>query len=148
MSGTPQSLTLVAKAESIGPATEFLIKGARVANLPESRMGELELMIDEILTNIARYSYPENDRGVVTVSYWVLGPGELTVEVGDRGIEFNPLTVSPPDLTLDLEHRPIGGLGIFLLRSFAKSLEYRREQGWNRLTFAISANRDSHLYDV
>lgn len=111
-------------------------------------MGELELMIDEILTNIARYSYPENDRGVVTVSYWVLGPGELTVEVGDRGIEFNPLTVSPPDLTLDLEHRPIGGLGIFLLRSFAKSLEYRREQGWNRLTFAISANRDSHPYDV
>lgn len=141
MPGTPQSLTLIANAESLSPVTEFVRKGALEANLPESRIGELDLLIEEIVMNIARYSYPEGDPGVVTVTYSVPWPGELRVEVSDRGAAFDPLKVDPPDLSLDLEHRPVGGLGIFLLRSFAKSLTYRREQGWNRLTFGISANR-------
>ncbi len=140
MPRTSQSLTLVAKAESLGPATEFVRKGALEANLPESRTRELDLLIEEILANIWRYSYPEGAPGTVTVIYSVQKPGELAVEVCDQGVEFDPLTASRPDLTLDLAHRPVGGLGILLLKSFAKSLTYRREQGWNRLTFAISAN--------
>jgi serine/threonine-protein kinase RsbW len=133
-------LTLVAKAESLGPATEFVSKGAREANLPEPRVRELELLIEEIFINVSRYSYPEGAPGVATVTYSIPAPGELAVEVGDQGIAFDPLAASPPDLTLDLMQRPIGGLGILLLKSFAKSVTYRREQGWNRLKFIISAN--------
>jgi serine/threonine-protein kinase RsbW len=132
-------LTLVAKAESLGPATEFVRKGAREANLPESRIGELDLLIEEILMNVARYAYPEGAPGMVTVSYSIPLPGELALEVGDQGVEFDPLTAAPPDLTLDLAQRPIGGLGILLLKSFATSLTYRREQGWNRLRLGIAA---------
>jgi anti-sigma regulatory factor (Ser/Thr protein kinase) len=64
----------------------------------------------------------------------------LTVEVADQGAEFNPLTAPPPDLTLDLENRPIGGLGIFLVKTLAPFITYRRESDWNRLTFGISAD--------
>ena len=103
-------------------------------------MLELDLLIEEILVNISRYSYPEGAPGTVTVTYSVAEPGELALEVGDQGVEFDPLEVSPPDLTLDLAERPVGGLGILLLKSLARSLTYRREQGWNRLTFGISAN--------
>jgi serine/threonine-protein kinase RsbW len=103
-------------------------------------MLELDLLIEEILVNICRYSYPEGAPGTVIVTYSIPSPGELTVEVGDKGVEFDSLRASPPDLTLDLVQRPVGGLGILLLKSFARSLTYRREQGWNRLTFAISAN--------
>lgn len=103
-------------------------------------MLELDLLIEEILVNISRYSYPECAAGPVTVTYSVPEPGQLTVEVSDQGIEFDPLEISPPDLTLDLARRPIGGLGILLLKSFARSLTYRRERGCNRLTFGISAN--------
>ena len=131
---------MVAKAESLGPVMEFLRNGAREANLPELHMRQLELLIEEILVNIWRYSYPEGAPGTVTVTYSVPRPGELDVEVGDQGVEFDPLTATPPDLTLDLARRPVGGLGIFLLKRFARSLSYRREQGWNRLTFGISAN--------
>lgn len=140
MPETPQSLTLVAKAESLGPVTKFIKKGAREANLPESRTDELELLVEEILANIWKYSYPEGAPGSVTVAYSIPAQGELVVEVGDQGVEFDPLKAIPPDLTLDLAQRPIGGLGILLLKSFAKSLTYRREQGWNWLTFGISAN--------
>jgi serine/threonine-protein kinase RsbW len=131
---------LVARTESLGPVTEFVRKGAREANLPESQVRELELLIEEVLMNVSRYSYPVGAPGMVTITYSVPASGEFAVEVCDQGIEFNPLTAEPPDLTLDLEQRPIGGLGILLLKSFAKSLTYRREQGWNRLTLAISAN--------
>ncbi len=103
-------------------------------------MLELDLLIEEILVNICRYSYPEGAPGTVILTYSIPEPGELSVEVGDQGVEFDPLKASPPDLTLDLAQRPVGGLGIWLLKSLAKSLSYRREQGWNRLRFAVSAN--------
>jgi serine/threonine-protein kinase RsbW len=76
---------------------------------------------------------------VVSVTYFVSRPGELAVEFGDQGVEFNPLAVGPPDLALDLDQRQAGGLGIFLLEEFADSLSYRHDQGWNRLTFRVSA---------
>jgi serine/threonine-protein kinase RsbW len=141
LASTPQSLTLVGEAESLGHAREFVRKGALDANLPESRMRELDLLIEEILVNIWRYAFPEDAEGTVTVTYSIPGPGQLAVEVSDQGVEFDPLKVNPPDMTLGLAQRPVGGLGIWLVKSFARSLTYRREQGWNRLTFAVSANR-------
>jgi serine/threonine-protein kinase RsbW len=140
MPGTPQSLTLIAVPESLAPVTEFVRKGAREADLPELRIREIELLIEEILVNISRYSYPEGAPGTVAVTYSVPKPGEMEIEVADQGIEFDPLAADPPDLTLDLSQRPVGGLGIFLLKSFASSLNYRRHLGWNRLSFGISAN--------
>ena len=101
-------------------------------------MDELDLLVEEIFMNIARHSYPEGAHGVVSVMYSVPAPGELAVEFGDQGIEFNPLAVSPPDLALDLDQRSAGGLGVFLLKEFADSLKYRREHGWNRLTLGVS----------
>ena len=133
-------MTLIAKPESLAPVTEFVRKGAREANLPELQMRQLELLIEEIVVNIWQYSYPESAPGTVAVTFSVPRRGEMEIEVADQGIEFDPLTAEPPDLTLDLSQRPVGGLGIFLLKSFARSLNYRRHLGWNRLSFGISAN--------
>ena len=136
----PQSLTLIAKPASLAPVTDFVRRGAREANLPELHMHQLELLIEEILVNIWQYSYPERAPGTVAVTYSVPSPGEMEIEVADQGVEFDPLKAGPPDLTLDLSRRPVGGLGVFLLKSFANSLNYRRHLGWNRLSFRISAN--------
>lgn len=120
--------------------TEFIRKGALEAHLPESQTLQLELVIEEILINIGRYSYPQDAPGTISVTYSVLQPGEIEVEVGDQGVEFDPLAATPPELTPDLAQRPVGGLGILLLQSFARTLRYRRQHGWNRLSFGISAN--------
>jgi len=133
-----ESLTLPAEPGSLDPAMEFVRKAARKANLPEERIGQLELVMEEILMNLSRYAYPESTPGDMTVVYSIPQAGKLCIEVADRGREFDPLAAATPDLTLDLTGRPVGGLGIFLIRSFADSLSYRRDQGWNRLTFAIS----------
>jgi serine/threonine-protein kinase RsbW len=118
---------------------EFVRTGGLEASLPEARLGELDLLIEEIFMNVCRHAYPHGSQGEVTLTYSVPAPGELRVEVADQGAEFNPLTAAPPNLTLNLENRPIGGLGIFLVKTLARSITYRRDRDWNRLTFGISA---------
>lgn len=136
---TTQSLTLSATVESLGVVTRFVREGAREANLPEARVNEVDLLVEEIFTNISRHAYPKGAPGVVNVKYFVLKPGDLVVDFEDQGGEFNPLSVGPPNLALDLDQREAGGLGIFLLEEFADALTYCREQGWNRLTFRVTA---------
>ncbi len=139
MASDTRSLALQAETTSLHQATEFVQKGARQASLPPARAGELDLLIEEIFVNVCRYAYTDRARGMVTVTYWVPAPGELKVEVADQGIEFNPLKAEPADVSLDLEQRPVGGLGLLLVRKLATSLAYRREDGWNRLTFCVRA---------
>jgi anti-sigma regulatory factor (Ser/Thr protein kinase) len=135
----PRSLTVAAKPASLRLVREFVRRGALEARLPESRIGELELLIEELIINVCAYAYHDRADCDVTVSYSVPESGELSVEVADQGAEFNPLDAAAPDVTLRLEARPIGGLGIYLVKTFTSFLTYRREQGWNRLTFGISA---------
>jgi anti-sigma regulatory factor (Ser/Thr protein kinase) len=122
------------------PLTEFARKlGGREANLPEDRAGELDLQVEQAIANACAHAFPTGRPGAVTVTDSVLGPGEWSVEVACQGVGFNPLQSAPRDLTLSLEQRPLGGLDIHLVKSFAGSLTDRREDGWNRLTFTLSA---------
>jgi serine/threonine-protein kinase RsbW len=134
-----RSLTIAATTASLHAAMEFSRKGAQEACLPEARIGVLDLLVEEVFMNVCRHAYPDGTEGMVTLTYAVPAPGELSVEVADEGAEFNPLTAAPPVLALDLESRPIGGLGIFLVKALAASLTYRRDCGWNRLTFSLLA---------
>jgi serine/threonine-protein kinase RsbW len=119
---------------------EFVRKGAQEAGLSESRASELELMIEELYMNACRHAYPDGAPGMVSVTYSIQAPGELKLEMADQGVEFNPLAADSPDTMLDLEQRPIGGLGILIVKALAKSITYRRECGWNRLTVNISSS--------
>lgn len=140
MTGDLRCLVLEAKASALHQVLEFVRKGAVEASLPAMRVGELDLLIEEIFMNLCRHAYGDGASGRVTIRYWIDLPDELKVEVSDQGREFNPLTVKSPDIDADLERRPVGGLGIFLVKKFAASLTYRRENGWNRLTVGISAS--------
>ena len=101
-------------------------------HLPPKVLFEVNLALEEILANIISYGYEANDEHqiVVTIS---LKNGELTAEVEDDGRPFNPLEAPEPDISRPLEERPVGGLGIHLVRSLMDGLEYRRQQGKNLL---------------
>jgi serine/threonine-protein kinase RsbW len=137
--GATRSLKLAANTACLHAAIEFFRTGAQEASLPEARIGELDLLIEEIFMNVCSHGYPAGRRGAVTLTYSVPAPGELSVEVADQGAEFNPLKAPSPNLALSLERRPIGGLGIVLMKKFAPFITYRRDRDWNRLTFDISA---------
>ena len=133
------ALVLEANSANLRQATEFVREGAAAANLPEHRLGELDLVVEELFLNVCMHAYPERSPGTVAIRYRVPSPGDLEVEIADRGQAFDPLSAMPANVTLDLEQRPIGGLGIHLVKNLTRSLAYCREDGWNRLTFAVSA---------
>jgi anti-sigma regulatory factor (Ser/Thr protein kinase) len=129
-------LTLPARADSVSAFMKFIRGGAAAAGIAPSEFDKLDLVLEEILMNVARYAYPAG-AGVVEVAHWQAADHKLRVEVIDFGSVFNPLEADPPDLSRGLADRPIGGLGVFLVRSLVDSIAYRREDNRNILSFTF-----------
>jgi serine/threonine-protein kinase RsbW len=139
MSLSANRLSLPATAESITAFCEFARRGAVAGGVPDGEMEKLDLVLEEILINVARYAYgPEG--GPVELAYWPGGTGRLRIEIADSGRFFNPLEVDPPDLTRGLAERAVGGLGVFLVKSLVGSIAYRREDERNILSFTFPAD--------
>jgi serine/threonine-protein kinase RsbW len=134
----PSRLVLPAMAESIAPFCEFVRAGAARAGIVPAELEKLDLILEEILINVARYAYAPGT-GSVEVGYWSDNAGKLRIDIVDTGRVFNPLEVDPPDLSRGLADRPIGGLGVFLVRSLVDSIDYRREGDRNILSFTFPA---------
>lgn len=102
--------------------------------IPPKVLFEVNMSLDEVLTNIISYGYADalSHDIIVRLS---CREGTVSVEVEDDGRAFNPLTAPEPDLTKPLEERPIGGLGVHLIKTMMDALEYRRERDRNILTF-------------
>jgi anti-sigma regulatory factor (Ser/Thr protein kinase) len=132
-------LKLPAKIESLREFTAFVHRAAQEASFPEMDLGRLDLVMEEVVVNVINYAYPDSQPGVIEVGYSIEGPGKLSVQVCDMGRAFDPLAKDPPDLRLGLAERPIGGLGIFLVKQIARSITYNREGDQNILTFSLEA---------
>jgi serine/threonine-protein kinase RsbW len=138
MDPAARRLTLPARVESVALFRDFVRLEAVAAEVPVEEFEKLDLVLEEVLMNIARYAYvPETGEAEVAVA--ADGPGRLSVEIADWGNAFNPLGVEPPDFSRGLADRPIGGLGVFLIRSLVSSLDYRREADRNILSFVFPA---------
>ena len=100
-------------------------------------MSRLQLCLEELLTNLATHQQGPSGppRAWVGVS---VRPGSIAVEVEDDGPEFDPLSVKAPDILGSVEQRPVGGLGLHLVRHLVDSPQYRRAQGRNRLSMSIT----------
>lgn len=106
--------------------------------LPDKLVFEVGLALDEVLTNVISCAYDDPSEHEIRVRL-TLERGELELEVEDDGRPFNPLEIPGADLSQPLQSRPIGGLGMHLVRSVMQQLEYRREAGANRLIMKRSA---------
>ena len=97
---------------------------------------DLHLALDETLTNVVSYGYRDGLEHTILVRMRMLSTEHarrIEVEVEDDGEPFNPLEARAPDVHATIEDRPIGGLGIYLVRRVMDDLEYRRQQGKNVL---------------
>ena len=93
----------------------------------------LQLALEECVTNVIMYAYPAEELHTIKVTAELI-QSELILTIEDSGIAFDPTQVSEADTSLSAEERPIGGLGIFLVRQLMDSVDYRREEGKNLLT--------------
>jgi serine/threonine-protein kinase RsbW len=130
-----------ATLDSLYPIREFLTNKGKAAGLEKSRIYKLCLAVDEIATNIITYGYTEPFKTKGTIKITVNSDEKvLTVICEDFGVPFNPLKIPLPsdkDLSLPLEERPTGGLGIMLAIKNVDELIYRYENKKNINIFHI-----------
>lgn len=126
-------LVLKNDLSEIARLEEFVEEFAAAHRLPQGMVFQVNLALEELVTNVISYAYRDGGNHQITVRLNLDG-GQLRADVVDDGIPFNPVDAPPPDLTIPLEQRPIGGLGIHLVRNLFDTLEYKREDDRNHLT--------------
>jgi len=128
-----KELIIEAKVENIEEVLGFVSE--HLDDCPFKIQNQIEIAVDELFSNIARYAYnPTTGGAAVRIAV----DDVVTIEFEDVGIEYNPLSKEDPDVTLPEEEREIGGLGIFMVKNMMDSVEYRRDGNKNILTIKKS----------
>jgi len=135
-------LQVPAEIASLKECCAFVRRGAEATGLASEEIDRLDLVLEELFVNIARHAYSPGT-GQVEVGYSVEAPGRLWVEITDSGRAFNPLAGDPPDFSLGLADRPLGGMGLFLVKALADSVRYERDGNCNRISFVVSGGPGS-----
>lgn len=93
----------------------------------------LNLVLEEAVSNIILYAYPKAMGGEINVTV-DRHDNLLVFTITDSGEEFDPTLVPEADITLSADERPIGGLGIYLIKKIMNEVEYQRVEGNNVFT--------------
>lgn len=130
------SIRLPAVLHALPKGVTFVAGYASAAGFSPARVAEIELAVGEALTNICTHAYPGGEGEVEVQCTHDAGP-RLVIDIVDRGVPFDPLSVLPPDLHEDPAVRSTGGLGIFLLRTMVDEMTYHRDHDQNVLHLVI-----------
>lgn len=114
---------------------EKVTRFANQQGVPPETVGDLNLALEEVVANVIMHAYPQGGAHEIRVDV-TAEKDRVTAEVVDDGVGFDPLQWPEPNLALPLAQRPVGGLGLFLIRRVMDELHYSREAGRNRLTMA------------
>ena len=129
-----RDMTVAATLDNISKVTAFVDEELGRIDCPRRANAQIDVCIDEIFANIARYAY-DPDTGDVTVRLDFDETERLfSLSFIDCGKPFDPTNVPEPDITSPLEERPIGGLGLFMVKNLTDSITYQREGERNILT--------------
>lgn len=113
--------------------TEFIEQIAEQANLDMALTMSLNLALEEAVSNVMMYAYPAGTKGQVEIEA-EFNDGTFVFTMSDSGVPFDPTAKQDADITLSVEDRPIGGLGIFLVKNIMDTVSYKWSDGKNILT--------------
>ena len=102
------------------------------ADWPPAFAYQVELVIEELCVNVVNYGGDGKHSIELSMES---GPKKLTIDIVDDGHAFDPFSEAPPpDLQSDVEHRPIGGLGVHFVKTMMDEAHYKRESDRNHVT--------------
>ena len=122
-----------ARLERLDEVLAFLDGILEEVNCPARIQMQIDVAVEELYVNIARYAYAPK-AGPATVRVEVGEDRVLSVTFIDGGMPYDPLAKPDPDVTLSAEERPIGGLGIYMVKKSMDKVDYRHQDGKNILT--------------
>ena len=136
-----ETLTLSNDVKEVATLSSFIKDVMARLNIGKPLASKLRLALEEAVVNVMEYAYPVGTKGDVSIR--VTSDGErLRFVISDSGISFNPTEASRADTTLSAEERPVGGLGILLVRELMDSINYERTEGKNVLTLTKTINNN------
>ncbi len=121
------------KIEELTILSEKIDKMAEEWELSHALAININLVVEEAVTNIIFYAFNDNGKHQISISV-SLKESLLQIKITDSGIPFNPLLQQQPDINLPVEERPVGGLGIFLISQIMDEMKYTRQKKQNILT--------------
>ena len=127
------SITLSNNIDEVPLLAEFVNTVCKKINFDMPTTASLNLAIEEAVVNVMSYAYPSGTRGDVNIEAEA-NDERLKFSITDHGTPFDPTSKREVDTTLSAEDRPIGGLGIHLVRQIMDSVNYERMDGKNVLT--------------
>ncbi len=127
-----KTITLDAKIENITEITNFIDKELEENECSIKAQMQIDVAVDEVLSNIVNYAYKGNN-GTMGVEIDIKD-GKAVISFIDSGKKYNPLEKDDPDITLSVEERKIGGLGIFLVKKTMDDMRYEYKDDKNILT--------------
>lgn len=128
-----EQLTLVNKMDEVARLTTFVKSFCEKLALDRNLASSLRLALEETVVNVISYAYPQGETGSIFV-YADSDRKEVRFTIVDAGVAFDPTTTLLADTTLDVQNRPIGGLGILLTRKLMDSVSYCRKSNKNVLS--------------
>lgn len=129
-----QSANIPASMENLPRVMSLTGRFLKEAGCGEDDRRHIEISVEEIFTNIASYAYKTKE-GTVWMEWDVRKTGETQKEIvirfQDEGVPYDPFARKNPDLTLPIEDRPVGGLGVYMVKQFMDNAEHCYENGRN-----------------
>jgi len=104
---------------------------AEIYEISINVMVKVNIVLDELLSNIVKYSFPDGQEHDIDITLELFTDGKLVIQLTDEGVPFNPFTAAAPDFTIPLEEREIGGLGIHLVKQLMDEYSYKRQVNLN-----------------
>ena len=126
-------LTIAATVENIEVVTDFVNQQLEELDCPMKAQMQIDIAIDELFSNISHYAY-NPDVGQATVRVEVVeDPLAVIITFIDNGKPYDPLAEADPDITLSIDERQIGGLGIYMVKKSMDDIAYEYKDGQNIL---------------
>lgn len=127
-----KSLLVSNKIDELSKVAQFIEELGVSWSLPNSLTANLNLVLEEAISNTILYGYDDADNHTIEIIF-NKSESQISITIKDDGLEFDPTKKGDPDTSLTAEERPIGGLGIFLIKQLMDKVQYLREEKINCL---------------
>lgn len=140
IASAPRRIIMKNEMSEVSRMRGFFFSVCRENGIDDEDAKTLNLAVEEWVVNVINYAYPKGTRGHVELTAKV-NDGLMTLVVKDHGIPFDPTQHEDADVEAELEDRPIGGLGIYLVKNIMDSMDYERSaDGYNIVTLTKILN--------
>ena len=138
------SITLTNDIQQVPQLADFVDMVCEEVGMDMAVAIQMNLAMEEAVVNVMSYAYPADTVGDVTIEAVTIAD-QLQCTITDCGTPFDPTAKEDVDTTLSAEDRPIGGLGIHLVRQLMDSITYERIDGKNVLTLRKKFDKPSAI---